>query len=154
MLYETFKAIHVFGVVILLGNVIVTAFWKVYADRTRNPPVIAFAQRLVTTTDFVFTGGGIFLMLVGGFGAAHVNDLDPFGTSWLIWGQALFLISGAIWMAVLIPAQIRLARAARRFGPGTVIAPDYWQDERRALVWGIIATLPLIAAIGIMVMKP
>jgi uncharacterized membrane protein len=33
--------VHLFGVVIFLGNIIVTAFWKVMADRTRDPRNIA-----------------------------------------------------------------------------------------------------------------
>ena len=47
MPYAAFKLIHLLGVVVFLGNVIVTALWKTLADRTREPRVIAYAQRLV-----------------------------------------------------------------------------------------------------------
>ncbi len=39
---------------------------KVMADRTRNPVIIAFAQRQVTLTDYIFTGGGVVLILSNG----------------------------------------------------------------------------------------
>ena len=58
MLYDALKYLHILGIVLLLGNVTITAFWKAFADRTGDPVVIAFGQRLVTITDFVFTGGG------------------------------------------------------------------------------------------------
>ena len=106
MLYDALKSLHIVGVVILLGNVTITAFWKAFADRTNNPVVIAFGQRLVTITDFVFTGSGGVIFVVGGFGAAWVGGLDPFATGWLVWGQVLFVVSGAIWVGILIPAQI------------------------------------------------
>ena len=34
MSYDVFKVVHLAGVVIFLGNIIVTGLWKVMADRT------------------------------------------------------------------------------------------------------------------------
>jgi uncharacterized membrane protein len=116
--------------------------------------VVAFGQRLVTLTDWWFTLGGIVLVFLGGFGAAGSIGMNPFGSRWLLWGEALFVLSGAIWMVILIPAQIRQARQARDFANGGEIPESYWRDARRWLVWGIIATLPLVAAIWVMVDKP
>ncbi|NJL08235.1 MAG: DUF2269 family protein [Methylacidiphilales bacterium] len=154
MLFEVLKTLHIVGVVLLVGNVTITAFWKAFADRTGNPAVIAFGQRLVTITDFVFTGGGIALLYLGGTGAALVQGLHPFAPGWLLWGQILFLSSGAIWALILIPAQIRLARAARAFADGGPIPESYWRDNRNWLIWGIIACVPLFVAIWVMVAKP
>src|SRR5215472_2471090 len=103
MSYNAFKVVHVFGVVIFLGNIIVTALWKVMADRSGDPRIIAYAQRLATLTDWVFTAGGVVLILVGAYGMAAVSGLDLHGTTWLIWGQALFVASGVIWLVILIP---------------------------------------------------
>jgi uncharacterized membrane protein len=43
-MYALFKTIHIVGVIILLGNVTVTAFWKALAERTSNVELIAHAQ--------------------------------------------------------------------------------------------------------------
>ncbi len=43
--------LHVLGVVLFLGNLIVTAVWKVLSDRTRQADDIAYAQRLDAVTD-------------------------------------------------------------------------------------------------------
>src|SRR4029450_6781241 len=64
-MYLAFKVIHLLGVVLFLGNIIVTAVWKALADQTREPRTIAYAQRLVAVTDWIFTLGGIVLILVG-----------------------------------------------------------------------------------------
>ena len=61
MSYNALKVVHLTGVVLFLGNIIVTAVWKILADRTGEPRVIAYAQRLVTA-------GGAALIVVGAYG--------------------------------------------------------------------------------------
>ncbi len=152
--YEAFKFVHILGVVMLVGNVTVTAVWKVFADRTGNAEVVAFAQRMVTITDIGLTLGGIALLCAGGFGAAWTAGVNPFGTAWLLWGEGLFAVSGLIWLGVLVPIQIRLARQARNFTPLAGIPDSYRLETGRWLLWGIVATIPLVAGIWVMVVKP
>lgn len=57
---------RVLGVVLLIGNVTVTAYWKVLADRTRSAILAAHAQRAVIYADWLFTLPGIVLILAGG----------------------------------------------------------------------------------------
>jgi uncharacterized membrane protein len=152
--YPILKFLHILGVILLVGNVTVTAVWKVFADRTHNPVVIAFGQRLVTITDWFLTGVGIAFVVIGGYGMVYVADLDPFGAFWLVWGQVLFVLSGLIWALLLIPAQIRQAREARGFAEGGEIPPSYRRDAVRWIFWGVVATVPLVAAVWLMVVKP
>jgi uncharacterized membrane protein len=152
--YLFYKWLHLIGVVMILGNVTVTAVWKVFADRTRDARVVAFAQRLVTITDWSLTVGGIVLILVGGFGATTAGGIHPFGQRWLIWGEILFALSGSMWLFILVPIQIRQARMARAFSDGGEIPEAYWRESRRWIVWGVISTLPLIAAVWVMTAKP
>ena len=153
-MYEFFKTLHIIGVILLVGNVTVSAVWKVFADRTCNPPVVAYAQRMITITDWSLTLLGILLISIGGYGVSYAMGQNPFGTSWLIAGQVLFAVSGAIWLGILIPLQVKLARSARRFHSGGEVPEQYWQDCRRWLFWGIVATVPLVAAVFVMVAKP
>jgi uncharacterized membrane protein len=152
-MYDVFKVLHVIGVVILVGNVTITAFWKVFSDLTRDPRIIAHAQRGVTVADFIFTLAGIALIMIGGYGAAIVKDMPLFESHWLVAGQILFAISGLIWLGILVPAQIRQARAARGFAQGGEIPDGYKRDARSWIIWGIIATVPLVAAIYVMIVK-
>jgi uncharacterized membrane protein len=153
-LYLTLKSLHVLGVVMFIGNIMVTAWWKVMADRTRDPRIIAFAQRQVTLTDYVFTGGGVALIAATGYGAAVLHGMNIVEIRWLAWGNALFIASGIIWFLILIPVQARLARIAREFAVSDVIPGSYWQLERIWAVAGSIAVvLPLINLYW-MVFKP
>jgi len=58
MTYLVMKTLHLVGVILLMGNVTVTFIWKLFADRTRNPEIVAFAQRLVGWNDWAFTVWG------------------------------------------------------------------------------------------------
>lgn len=152
-MYLTFKFLHVLGVVLLIGNVTASAVWKVFANRTGNPVIVAFAQRLVTLTDWSLTLAGIVLVMVGGYGMVHGSGLDLL-SGWLLWGQLLFAASGLVWAAVLLPLQVKQARLARTFGPLQPIGADYAAMSRLWIIWGIVATVPLVAATWVMVFKP
>ena len=153
MSYEVLKLLHIVGVILLVGNVTVTSVWKVFAERTREPSTIAFAQRLVTGTDWTLTAGGIVLTVVGGYGMLLVAGLPWFGMGWLLWSQVLFVVSGLIWLVALLPIQVRQARMTRAFAAGGEIPPAYWRLARAWIVWGVVATLPLLAAMWLMVAK-
>src|SRR5512136_2370553 len=97
------------------------------ADRTRNPQIIAFAQRQVTLTDYVFTAGGAAILLAAGWGNAALHGMEVLQIRWLSWGLWLFCASGIIWVAILIPIQLRQARMARQFAVSGNIPPEYWR---------------------------
>ena len=107
--YLWLKTLHILGAILFLGNIIVTGWWKVMADRTRNPVVVAFAQRQVTLTDYVFTAGGAALLFAAGIANAVIHGMDYKSIRWLAWGYWLFIASGVLWVTILIPVQIRLA---------------------------------------------
>ena len=67
MAYELAKFLHVTGVAMLMGNITVTAIWKFFADRDGRPQVLAFAQKLVTYTDWSMTFWGVVLIMGGGY---------------------------------------------------------------------------------------
>lgn len=152
--YSWLKSLHLLGVVLFLGNIIITGWWKTMADRTKNPVIIAFAQRQVTLTDWIFTVGGVVLILAGGLGNALLYDMDYLHTYWLAWGTWLFIASGIIWALVLIPVQIAQEKMARQFANGGEIPARYWQLGRLWIVFGTLATLLPMINLYWMVFKP
>ncbi len=146
--------VHVLGVVLFLGNIVVTAVWKVLADRTREPRVVAYAQRLVTVTDVAFTATGAALIAVSG--QVLADDLGGVsgGPSWLTWGWALFVASGVIWLVALIPIQVRQARLARRFRDASTVPDRYWHLSRLWAGFGALATVLPLANLYLMIVKP
>lgn len=152
--YLWLKSLHLLGVILFLGNIIVTGWWKTMADRTKNPVIIAFAQRQVTLTDWVFTAGGVVLIIAGGAGNALLHDMDILHTYWLSWGNGLFIASGTIWALVLLPVQTAQSRMAGQFAGGGEIPERYWQLGRLWIAFGTLATLLPLINLYWMVFKP
>ncbi len=151
---QAWLSLHILGVVLFLENIIVTAVWKVLADRTRSVPVVAHAQRLVTITDIVFTGLGAALIVVSG--QVMADDFGGVfgGPNWLTWGWSLFIASGVIWAAVLIPVEVAQARLVRSFRDEETIPDRYRRLSTVWMVFGAIATLLPLANLYFMVFKP
>ncbi|WP_416908265.1 MAG: DUF2269 family protein [Polymorphobacter sp.] len=152
MVYELAKFLHVTGVVMLMGNITVTAIWKFFADRDGRPAVLAFAQKLVTYTDWSMTVWGVVLTMAGGYFMAFRGGF-ALGSGWLLWSQILFVVAGLIWLLKIVPIQIRQARLARAFS-GDDVGEAYRALSRAWLGWGLVSTVPLVAATWLMVAKP
>jgi uncharacterized membrane protein len=94
-MYLVLKLLHLAGVVLFLGNIIVGVFWKQFADKTRNAAIMATTIDGIIAADRVFTIPGIVILLVGGIGAAIVGGIPILKTGWLLWGIVAFILSGA-----------------------------------------------------------
>lgn len=136
----------------LMGNITVTAIWKFYADRDGRPQVLGFAQKLVTYTDWSMTVWGVVLIMGGGYFMA-ISAGFSLTQGWMLWSQVLFVLAGLIWLLVIVPIQIRQARLARAFTGGDV-GDEYRALSRRWLAWGLVSTVPLVAATWLMLVKP
>ena len=151
---EAWLSVHVLGVVLFLGNIIVTAVWKVLADRTQSPPVVAYAQRLVTVTDIAFTATGAVLIFVSGQVMADDFGGVFSGPGWLTLGWSLFVASGVIWAAILVPIQVVQARLARSFRDAQAIPERYWRLSTLWTVFGAVATVLPLVNLYLMIFKP
>lgn len=147
----TLITLHILGACLFIGNIVVSALWKVAADRSGDYAVIRFATRLVNLTDGVFTGAGATLLLVTGHLLAKQYG-GVLAQGWILWSYILFGLSGAIWLAVLVPIQFKQARLLRLAQAGVV--PDAY--HRLARLWwgaGLLATALPLPALYLMVAK-
>lgn len=152
--YLILKTLHVIGAVVLLGNAVVTGFWKAMADRTGDIRVIRFAVRLVALTDILFTLVGAALVFSSGLINAMLHGMDFLEIRWMRWGLGLLAASGAIWGAVLIPLQIRLTKIVQSVSDTGPVPADYDRLSRTWAAFGTLSTLLLLAALVFMVVKP
>ncbi len=152
--YLSLKSIHILGVILLMGNLIVTAWWKLMANRTKNQSIISFAQRQVTLTDCIFTAPGALLIIASGDYMSYGFISNSWSIEWITLGRCLFVASGIIWVTILIPTQIKQARMARHFASDKPIPSEYWKLSLRWNIFGTIAVLLPLMNIYWMVFKP
>ena len=147
------KLLHIFGVIVFLGNIIVTAWWKVMGDRTKNPVVISFAQRQVALTDRILMQSSVLLIAVTGSLSVELQDI-AWSTFWIAWGYGFFILSGIIWGLFVIPARKKLDKIAVQLPEDGTIPDEYWRLERKWIILGILAVLPLLVTFYCMIFKP
>ncbi len=152
--YLALKALHVIGVILFVGNLLVTALVKTLADRTREPAVVAFAQRLVAVTDVAFTGCGAALVALTGILMIVPYEVEFWKLGWLMSGIGLFLVSGLVWVFLLLPLQLKQSRLARQFVRSGEIPAEYWRLGRLWMAYGTIATILPLINVFLMVLKP
>lgn len=143
---------HVLGAILFMGNIVVGAAWMSLARRARQTEALRLGVRGIVLTDAMFTlPGAILLVLNGGIIATPYFRAHA---GWVFVSLALFVVSGAVWGAVLVPIQRRLlslltAVPAGREVPGEVEA----LLQRWFRLGGVATLLPLIVLV-LMVFKP
>lgn len=150
--YDVALFLHITGIAMLMGNITVTAIWKFFADREDKPDILRFAQKLITYTDWSMTAWGAGLIMASGYFMAIYARI-PLMEGWLLWGQVFFVVSGLIWLCLIVPIQIRQSRIAQAF-EGDDVGDEYRALSARWIMWGLISTVPLVAATWLMVAKP
>lgn len=146
------RVLHIVGAVLFLGNIIVTAAWASLGRRNRDPEVIRFLVRGILLTDAIFTVPGVILLVLNG------GILSPAyfqaGAPWLEAAIVLFIITGILWGAVLVPVQKRLARLVDAMPRGGPIPAEYDALMAKWFRFGGMATLLPLVTLVLMVLKP
>ena len=133
------RFLHVTAVVVFLGDILIGAVWKWSADRTREPRVIAWAQRHLMQTDKYLLIPSVAVILVSGYGSAHLLRVAVWTDPAYAAAQVLFVLSGVVWSRVLRPVQARQLALAEGVGPGGEVPGEYFALARRWLGWGLVA---------------
>jgi len=153
-MYLFLKLVHVIAVIFFVGNITIGVFWKTIADQTKDPRVIAHTVAGIIRADRIFTIPAIFVLLIGGFGAAQIGNIPILSTGWILWGLILFIIAG-ICFGPVSRAQRQLRDiASAGAASGTMDWARYNQISTQWNVWGTIASVAPLIAVALMVLKP
>ena len=146
MTYLIIKLIHVLFVIIFLGNITIGLFWKMIAEKSKDPEKIAFAFKGIIKADRYFTMPGVVGITLFGIGLAMHAGYPLLGTGWILWSIILFTISGSAFMAKLVPLQKKLAALAS--DKENFNWDEYHKHSKQWDIWGYVALLaPWIATV-------
>ena len=154
MSYAAWKLLHVAAVILFLGNITTGVFWAAHAHRSRDWRLIASTFEGITRSDRWFTIPGVIGIVVGGMASAIKGNLPILGTGWILWPIVLLSISGILFGARVGPLQRRIAEVARAGDSSPEAWETYTALYRRWELWGLLALITPVVAMGIMVLKP
>jgi uncharacterized membrane protein len=149
--YHLLKVVHVFAVIIFMGNIITGLFWKRHADATQDRAIIANMLRGLIRADRWFTVPGVLVITAAGILAAIHIGLPLLRTGWILWSLVLFSLSGIAFAWKVGPLQKQMLALME--------APDVDWAQYRAKsleweLWGLFATVTPAGAVVLMTMKP
>ena len=127
-----------------------SGIWALLAERTRNHAIVQFSNRMVLITDVLFTLLGSLGIVWSGHGMAQ-NYGGGEGHPWIQWSYLLLSFSGAIWLFVLVPIQLKQRALLKK---SDTVCADYWRLSRIWKLAGAIATLVPLPIVYFMVTKP
>lgn len=154
-MYLWMKLIHILAVVLFLGNIITGLFWHRYAERTRNPRLLAHTMGGIIASDRLFTMPGVLVIIATGIFAAVQGGIPLLRTGWIAWTLLLFGISGAAFALRVAPLQRELRALAEAGANGGSFSFDaYHRLAARWEIWGAVATVTPLAGLALMVLKP
>lgn len=151
--YLLYKLIHILSSVALVGVGGGSAFYMYFTLRTRNVEAIAAVSRLVVIADWCFTTPAIVVQPLTGFLLMRTLGFT-FGTGWIQWTLALYLLAGVCWLPV-VWLQIRLRDlAAEASATRTELPPLFWRYAKHWEWLGYPAFIAMVAIYWLMVFKP
>jgi uncharacterized membrane protein len=143
---------HQLGAVLFVGNIVVSAAWMSLARRSGNGEALRLGVRGVILTDAVFTlPGALLLFLNGGVLATPYFQARA---KWVFVSIALFVLTGIVWGAVLVPIQKKLSAAMQSVPPGGPVPAQCADLLAKWFRFGGIATLLPLVTLVLMVVKP
>jgi uncharacterized membrane protein len=142
----------VIGVIIFLGNITIVPFWKSQAEKTKDRLYLLNTWEGIIRADRFFTMPGVLILLIFGIGAAAHLKYNFIETGWIFWSMIMFAISGAVFMAKLVPVQKRIVAFLK--DESKFNWEEYKKLTKQWDAWGSVATLAPWIAVIMMVIKP
>lgn len=151
MVYLILKFLHVLFVILFLGNITLGLFWKKFGEKSKDPKEIASTFKGIIKADRIFTMPGVIGLLFFGIGGALHGGYNLLTTGWIFWSIILFIISGAAFMAKVVPLQKKIYALA---GDSAAFNWDEYQKlSKQWELWGFIALITPWIAVLLMVLK-
>ena len=151
--YLFLKLIHIFAVMMFIGNITLGLFWMRQANKTGDFSIISFTMKGIITSDKWFTIPGVVIITAAGISAAIHGGLPLLKTGWIFWSIVLFSLSGIIFSVKVAPLQRKILHIAESKATKELSDDVYLNHLRQWETWGLLALITPLAAMIMMVFK-
>ena len=152
--YTYLKLLHLFAVVLFLGNIITGLYWMRIAVKTKNLVIITHTMAGIIKSDRYFTIPGVIVITAAGIFAAIYGHFPLIRTGWIFWSLVMFSISGIAFGMKVAPLQKKILKLTVNVESSDEFD---WANFHKAYlqwdIWGLIAFLTPLAAFVMMILK-
>ena len=97
--------IHTISAILFIGNIMTAAFWKMKAEFTKDETHVHKTVKNIMLADYIFTIPSTIGLLGSGFLLAFQSNYSLQEINWLTVSIGLFILTGVIWLSLLLPLQ-------------------------------------------------
>jgi uncharacterized membrane protein len=143
------KTLHIAAGVLWLGNFVVTGIWALRAFAMNDAALRRFAVREIIFTDVVFTFVAGAAVTMSGLTLTWIEGIPAWATFWTRAALLASIGSGLIWLAWLVPLELRMRAQAASENDAALMRTFVWWN-----IGGWSITVLLFGIIYLMVAKP
>jgi uncharacterized membrane protein len=152
MITPVVKALHVFAAMLFLGAGLMSAYYKIRADRSSDLRVIAWCQQEIVRADWLFTVPSGVLLPSTGLWLMYEYGL-PWSTGWVVMGMGGYAVAGFLWL-LAARLQMRMRKiSVQALRDGAVLPEAFHRANRLWRLLGIPAFTTALWTFGVMVAK-
>ena len=141
--------LHLFAMIIFLGNIITEIRWLYKATKTENKETIRFAITEIIKGDKVFTLPCVFLITITG--SFVYGQFSMAENRWLLFALISYIISGIVYTARVAPLQKKMAQLVS--DSSSALSKDYKKTYTSWNFWGWVALLSASLALVFTIIK-
>lgn len=150
--YGWHKALHVIGAIVFVGNILTQAVWLGGAQATKSPAAVRGAYAALETTDRLFMGPGMFLLVANGAVLAQTwGGIQRW--SWMMAALVLFGLFGVA-SGPLMWIQLASLRVLKTTPDEKLLDAMKAAAGKSLFVWLAAMLLLPLAIVVLMVVKP
>lgn len=150
--YLLVKVVHIIAVMLFVGNMFVSGWWKYRANATKDLEIIRFSVREIINTDWIFSSVAGMTVLFTGITLAFIANI-PLTTLWVLISIAMWLLSTLLWAVIMLPIQVWQKQYLVGKTAYKELGDIYWKQDNKWMVTGILAMVSPIIAMIFMVTK-
>jgi len=106
---EVFRILHVFGAVVLIGDLLFAGFWLSRAVARGDAGLRAYVLATMAWTSKSYALPAILLNLIAGLALIHFKKTHLATAIWLWIALVLYIVVTGLWHGVLIPKRKKMA---------------------------------------------
>lgn len=135
--------VHLFAVIVFLGNIITEIRWLYLASKTGNKEIIRFAITGIINGDKVFTLPCVLLITVTG--SFIYSSFSMAENHWLLFALISYIFSGLAYTVKVAPLQKKMLHVV---SDGSATLPNVYKKTYASWnFWGWVALLTSVLAL-------
>lgn len=162
---EAMRILHVFGAVVLIGDLLFAGFWLSRAVQRGDTGLRAYVLATMAWTSKSYALPAILVNLIAGLALIHFKETPMATALWLWIALVLYVVVTGLWHGVLIPKRKKMAAlfgepekgakaGTAAAAAGTGAAGDFDSMARGWLSVNGVTVLLLFVILALMVWRP